>query len=57
MKLPDRLPPEERKRLNRLVREGRITWNQFVNRMRNGWFDQERMLLKSKYQKWLKEHE
>jgi hypothetical protein len=54
MEIPDKLPPEERKKLNRLIREGGISWNQFVNQMRNGLFDHERQAVRKKYKQLLK---
>ncbi|MBH8605380.1 hypothetical protein [Thermoactinomyces sp. CICC 10522] len=43
------LPPEERKRLNKLYREGSISRKQFMQKMKNGFFDHERLAVKEKF--------
>jgi 6-phosphogluconate dehydrogenase len=44
-----KLPPEERKRLNKLYREGMISRKQFMQKMKNGFFDHERLAVKEKF--------
>jgi hypothetical protein len=56
MDLIHKLPVEERRRLNRLYREGSITRRQFVHLMRNGLFDDERLQVKEKYLRFVKQH-
>ncbi|AUS08922.1 hypothetical protein C1X05_08730 [Laceyella sacchari] len=51
-----KLPVEERRRLNRLYRKGSITRKQFMQLMKNGLFDHERLEMKRKYLEFIKLH-
>lgn len=44
-----KLPVEERRKLNKLYREGAITRKQLMQRMKNGLFDHERLAVKEKF--------
>lgn len=50
-----KLPVDERRRLNRLYREGSISRKQFIHLMKNGLFDDERLQVKEKYLRFIKQ--
>lgn len=45
---------EERKKLNRMYREGLLTREEFMEKMKNGLFDHERLKVKQKFIKLFK---
>jgi hypothetical protein len=52
-----KLPLEERKRLNKLYREGAISRKQLMRKMKNGLFDHDRLAVKDKFMKCIKRHD
>jgi len=52
-----KLPVEERRRLNKLYREGAISRKQLMQRMKNGLFDHDRLAVKEKFKKFLNKNE
>lgn len=50
----DHLSEKVRHELNKLYRNGDITKKQFMEQMKNGWFDHDRLKIKDKFQKWIK---
>ncbi|TCP64572.1 hypothetical protein [Baia soyae] len=50
----EHLSQNVRHELSRLYRNGEITKKQLMEQMKNGWFDHERMKIKEKFLKWIK---
>jgi hypothetical protein len=44
------IPESVRRKLNQLYREGKITKEQLMEKMRNGWFDSERKALRRRFE-------
>ncbi|MBD1371508.1 hypothetical protein IC620_03950 [Hazenella sp. IB182357] len=47
----EKLPADKRRELNRQYREGEISKKQLMEKMKNGWFDRERLSLREKFDK------